>query len=338
MKKFFMTSLIKVFALTLLLISGCGEKAPTTAGGENLFSLLPDNATGVVYANFKEFAKLELFDKMIKEAKEKEVDKPGKVFKDYQDFVDKTGIDPQKDIYAIAIGFLGKIGPGAEPDFVLVANLNYNKDKLLTALKEGGEKFTEEDYKGITIIQGVDEHGKDFALAFVNDSIIAGGKIDGVKKVTDLSKGEGKNILANAKMNPYIEKFKSGAIASFVIDFPEEGKKVQDTPMLKMDFSKAEVIFGHVEYTGSAWDGEIAVVCPNEEGNKQLVNALNGLKGMAAMGGPEVEELVNNINLSASADQITLAFNITDELVDKLKKKMEEKAKGMVPPPPPPTE
>lgn len=333
-----MASSITVFVLTLLLISGCGEKAPTTAGGVNLFSLLPDNATGVVYMNFESLAKLELFDKMIKEAKEKKADKPGKVFKDYQDFVDKTGIDPKKDIHAVAIGFLGKIGSGAEPDVAVVANLNYNKDKLLTALKEGEEKFTEEDYKGITIIQGVDEHGKDFALAFVNESIIAGGKIEGVKKVVDLSKGEGQNILANAKMKSYIEKFKSGAIASFVIDFPEEGKKVQETPMFKADLSKAEVIVGQVDYTGSAWEGEIAVVCPNEEGNKQLVNTLNGLKGLAAMGGPEVAELVNNINLSASADQITLTFNITDELVDKLKKKMEEKAKGMAPPPPPPTE
>lgn len=333
-----MASSITVFVLTLLLISGCGEKAPTTASGVNLFSLLPDNATGVVYMNFESLAKLELFDKMIKEAKEKKADKPGKVFKDYQDFVDKTGIDPQKDIHAMAIGFLGKIGSGAEPDVAVVANLDYNKDKLIKVFKEAETKCTEEDYKGITTLKGIDEHGKDFMLAFVNENIIAGGKIEGVKKVVDLSKGEGQNIFANAKMKPYIEKFKSGAIASFVIDFPEEAKKVQDTPMLKMDLSKAEVIFGHVEYTGSAWDGEIAVVCPNEEGNTQLVNALNGLKGMAAIGGPEVAELVNNINLSASADQITLTFNIADELVDKLKKKMEEKSKGMVPPPPPPTE
>ncbi len=333
-----MTSLITVFVLTLLLISGCGEKAPTTAGGVDLFSLLPDNATGVVYMNFESLAKLELFDKIIKEAEKKKADKPGKPFKDYQDFVDKTGIDPKKDIHAVAIGLLGKIGPGAEPDAVVVANLDYTRDKLLAILKKEEVKLTEEDYKGITTLKGVDEHGKDFMLAFVNENIIAGGKIEGVKKVVDLSKGEGQNILANAKLKSYIEKFKSGAIASFVIDFPEEGKKVQETPMFKMDLSKAEVIFGHVEYTGSAWEGEIAVVCPNEEGNKQLVNTVNGLKGMAAMGGPEVAELVNNINLSASADQITLTFNITDELVDKLKKKMEEKSKGMAPPPSPPTE
>jgi len=336
MKKFFMTSLITVFVLTLLLISGCGKKA--VKGGDNLFSLLPDNATGVISVNFKEFAKLEFFNKIIKDAKEKKPDKPGKVFKDYQDFVDKTGIDPQKDIHGFAVALLGKIQPGTEPDFVLAAQLNYDKNKLINALKEADEKFTEEDYKGITIIQGVDEHGKEFALAFVNENIMAGGKIESVKKVVDLSKGEGQNILANARMKSYIEKFKSGAIASFVFDFPEEAKKVQETPMFKMDFTKAEVILGNVEYTGTAWDGEIALVCPNEEGNKQLVNTLNGLKGMGAMAGPEVAELVSNINLSASAEQITLTFNITDELIDKLQKKMEEKKQAMAPPPPPPTE
>ena len=333
-----MTFLITVFVLTLLLISGCGEKAPTSAGGENLFSLLPDNATGVVYMNFEALVKLELFDKMVKEGEKKKVDKPGKIFKDYQDFVDRTGIDAKKDIHAIAIGLLGKIGSGSEPDVAVVAHLDYNKDKLIKVFKEAETKSAEGDYKGITTLKGIDEHGKDFMLAFVNENIIAGGKIDGVKKVVDLSKGEGQNILTNAKLKSYIEKFKSGAIASFVIDYPEEGKKVQETPMFKADLSKAEVIFGQIDYTGSAWEGEIAVVCPNEEGNKQLVNALNGLKGMAAMGGPEVAELVNNINLSASADQITLTFNITDELVDKLRKKMEEKTKGMTPPPPPPTE
>ena len=331
-----MTSLITVFVLTLLLISGCGEKA--AKGGDNLYTLLPDNASGVLSMNFKEFAKLDFFDKIIKEAKEEKPDKPGKVFKDYQDFVDKTGIDPQKDIHGFALAFLGKIKPGSEPDVVVVADLNYDKNKLMNAFKEGDEKFSEEDYKGITIMQGVDDNGKDFALAFVNESIMAGGKIDGVKKVVDLSKGEGQNILANAKMKSYIEKFKSGAIASFVFDFPEEAKKVQETPMFKMDLTKAEVIFGNVEYTGSAWDGEIALVCPNEEGNKQLVDTLNGLKGMGAMGGPEVAELVNNINLSASAEQITLTFNITDELIEKLQKKMEEKKQAAAPAAPPPTE
>ena len=85
--------------------------------------------------NFEALVKLELFDKMVKEGEKKKVDKPGKIFKDYQDFVDRTGIDAKKDIHAIAIGLLGKIGSGSEPDVAVVALLEYNKDKLIKVLK-----------------------------------------------------------------------------------------------------------------------------------------------------------------------------------------------------------
>lgn len=334
MKKFLTTSLMTVFVLTLLIVSGCGgDKGVTSPGGVDLFSMLPDNAGGIVYMNFKEFANNKLFDTLLKEAQEKKPEKPGKMFKDYQDFVDKTGIDPKKDIHALAVAVIGPVGPDKE-EVAMVANVDYDKEKILAALKASEEVLTEEDYKGVLILK---KEGDDDVFALVSGNIVSAGNIKAVKKVIDLSKGEGKSIMTNDRMKGYIKKFKSGDILSFVLDFPANAKKVHDMGMAKIDLTKAEVILGGFTYTGSAWTGELAMVCPNEEGNNQLVTTVNGLKGMAAMAGPEFGELVNNIDLAASADQVTLSFTITDELVEKLKKKMEEKAKGMVPPPPPPT-
>jgi hypothetical protein len=318
-----------------LLISGCGgEKGPagvtaTGAEGEvNVLSMLPDNASAVVFVNFKEVSKLEFFDKMIKDA-EAEPAKPGEMFKGYQDFVDKTGIDPQKDVYSMAVAVLGKLGPG-DPDAVVVANLNYDKDKIMAILKQEKVEYTEEMYKGIAVCK-VKEEGKEEGFAFINDSIIAGGKISGVKHVIDLSKGEGQDIMANTKLKPYIEEF-SGLI-SFVVDFPEDAKKVHDMGMAKIDLTNAEVILGDFNYTGSAYTGEIALVCPNEEANNQLVTTLNGFKGMAAMGGQEVMDVVNKINITASPDKVSLSFDIPEELLKKLQEKMKEK-KGMAEPTP----
>ncbi len=72
------------------------------------------------------------------------------------------------------------------------------------------------------------------------------------------------------------------------------------------------------------------MISHNEEANQQLVSTLNGLKMMAAAGGPEVEELVKNVDLKASADSVKLKVTMTEELVEKLRSKMS----GTMTPPP----
>ncbi len=331
---------MSVLVLTLLLFPGC-QKDNTIGGasvsGIKLFSMIPDSSAGVIFINFQDLAKMEFFDKMIKDEKPA---KPGATFKDYQDFVTKTGIDPKKDVYSLAIAIFGNIGPANTADGVLVAQLNYNKDKILALLQEQKVGFTQEVYKGITIykVKEVKQDGteEENAFAFINESVAAGGKLDGVKKVIDLSKGEGQSIMANAKLKPYIEKF--SGLVSFVFDFPADAKKVHDMGMAKVDLTKAEAIQGNFNFKDNAYMGEINLVCPNQEGNNQLVSTLNGFKGMAGLAGQEAVELVGKININASAEKVTLSFNIPSELLDRVKKKLEEKVKMTAEPAPTSTE
>jgi len=163
--------------------------------------------------------------------------------------------------------------------------------------------------------------------------LVVGYGEEAVKKAIDLSKGTGESVLKNATLKPYIDNFKSNVIVSMVFEFPAEARKVQDGGMFKIDVSKAEAIVGSIDYEANVLNGVLELISKNEQANKDLVNTLNGLKGMGAMAGPEVAELVNNINLAASADKISLTFSISDELVEKLKNKMAEKTKGIVAPP-----
>lgn len=280
---------------------------------------------------------MEFFDKMVKEEKPA---KPGATFKDYQDFVTKTGIDPKKDVSAVAIAIFGNIGPANTADGVAVAQLNYNKDKILGLLQEQKVAYTEEAYKGIPVYKfketKQDGTEEEMAFAFIGDDLAAGGKPDGVKKVIDLSKGEGQSIMSNAKMKPYIEKFTG--LVSLVFEFPAEAKKVHDMGMAKIDLTKAEAIQGYFDYKDNAYIGEINMICPNLEGNNQLVSTLNGFKGMAGLAGQEAMDVVNKINLSSSAEKVTLSFNIPSDLLDKVKKKLEEKVKMTEQPASTPTE
>jgi hypothetical protein len=332
MRKSLLMLSITVLLSTLLMISACGgEKAPAGEGGEmDLFSLLPDNAAGVFSVNFKKMAQLDFFDKIIKEAEKEKTKKPGELFENYQDFVDKTGIDPKKDIHAMAFGLYGEFG-AAEPDTVFLANLNYTQNTLLAIIKEKAPGFAEETYNGVSVYKFKDEKGNDMALSFLSENIIAAGRPDLLMKVIDLHKGKGQSITANETMKPHFKKIKSGAIATFVFGFPQDFKKVHDSGMFKMDLTKAEAIIGYLDYASKTWTGEITMISHNEEANQELVSTLNGFKMMAGAGGPEVAEVVNNMDLKASADSVKLTVTITDELMDKLKAKIT----GTMTPPPP---
>ena len=126
-------------------------------------------------------------------------------------------------------------------------------------------------------------------------------------------------------------------MVSFVFDLPEKVRKPQGegTPF-QVDLSKAEAVIGFIDYERDNWLGEIKLHSKDEESNKQIVTVLNGLKGMGALAGPEVAELVGNINLTATDEHIKLDFSVSNELLEKLKQKAAEKSKGMSTPPPMP--
>jgi hypothetical protein len=326
--RFVTLSVVLIMLLaTLLAVSGCGgEKAGNEA---DILKMLPENASGVIVVNFKKLAQSELFDEMIKEEDEKKAGKPGQVFENYQDFVDKTGIDLKKDISSMAVAIIGNMaGAGkAGPDIVAVVNLNYDKNKIMALIKEKAGELTEETFNNVPVFK-ISSEDKDMMFSFISDNIAAVGIPDGVKKVIDLSKGTGKSVMDNEKLKPFLNRLKSNAVFSFVIEFPEEAKQVQEGGMLKMDLSKAEAILGFIDHANKAWNFEIKLISHNEEGNQQMVSTLNGLKMMGGAAGPEYAELLEKITISATADSIKLEVTIPDELIEKLKKKIEEKTKG----------
>jgi hypothetical protein len=332
MRKRFLMLSITMLVVTLLMIPGCGgEKGPAGGGGGmDLFSLLPDNAAGVFSVNFKKLVQQDFFDKMIKESEQKESKKPGHLFENYQDFVNKTGIDPKKDIHGMAFGLYGQFGV-KEPDPVFLANLNYTKDTLLNIIKEKAPGYTEETYEGVNVHKFKDEKGKDMALCFLTENIIAAGRPDLLMKVIDIHNGKSQGITTSGTLKSHFDKLKSDAIVAFIFDFPQEAKKVHDSGMFKLDLTKAEAVVGYIDYADKTFTAEIKMISPNEEANQQLVSTLNGLKMMAAAGGPEVEEIVKNLDLKASADGVKLKVTISEELMEKLRTKM---AGTMAPPAP----
>ncbi len=145
MKKFAMIGIAVIFALCSF--TSCEEglfvsKAPP-ADAENALKLIPKDVMAVFFIDIHRVMTIEFINKLIKE---KESAETSDELTDFQEFKAKTGIDPEKDINFIVGAITGEAEKGKE-EGVGIINLTYNKDLLLSMIKEEMAKEREEEHE-----------------------------------------------------------------------------------------------------------------------------------------------------------------------------------------------
>ena len=137
-----MLVLTLVFAL-LLVMPACKKKTPGRLSSQAMLAMVPEGPVMLMAFNFQQFADLALFDKLLKDDWQKGAG-PGQIFANYQDFVQKTGIDLKKDVYSVVAGAYGDLG--IENSQVLgIVNLKYDKEKLLGLLRQNNVIVAEDN-------------------------------------------------------------------------------------------------------------------------------------------------------------------------------------------------
>jgi hypothetical protein len=176
-----------VILLALLLVafglSSCAKATAPKAGSAkaaDLLNLLPGDSKGVVVVDVHRIMQTEAAGKLIAENKNKAK---------YDEFVQTTGIDPQKDVFYFVGAALGDIGQ-KEMDGVALVNLKYKKEKLLALLKKEGGEMTTEEYSGLTIYTGAPkDEKKPVSAVFLDESNIMFGTSPAVKSHRRREKG-----------------------------------------------------------------------------------------------------------------------------------------------------
>lgn len=328
-------SVLSLVLVLMLLVPACTKKAAVGASSEALLAMVPEGPLMVMAFDFQRFAALNFFDKALKEDWQKNA-KGAKDFKDYQEFVQKTGIDLQKDVYMVVGAVYGSFDD-KESQPLFIGSLKYDKAKLLSVLKEKGTITAEEPYGGRTLYALKDkDSSKDMRLVFLNDASIAAGSPLAVKKTVDLAAKKGKSVLKTPSMMKYVDKLDKKSMFWLAVgSIPSKVKEQTAGGMMPVDLSQAEAFTAVADFKNKTLSGELRLISQNEAGNKQIADMLNGLKALGAMGAakePEVGELLNGIQLSSAVDHVKLTFSISEALMDKLGAKAKDKAQGMMPP------
>ena len=187
MKKF--TALGIILAFVFFPIVSCKKeaKAPKSeqATVDDMLSLVPEDARGVFFINFHKAMSTEIVNKAIQEDKN---------YQKYQEFIQLTGIDPQKDIYSVTIAVTEaaeKTKGGA------IVNMKYEKDALFNLIKnkaaEEGQEIKEEEYNGVPIYSVLEGKGEESYFSFLNGSNIIAGNNLVVKSIIDVVQKKKKN-------------------------------------------------------------------------------------------------------------------------------------------------
>jgi hypothetical protein len=325
---------LSLVLIVMLLAPACKKKAAGQMNSEALLAMVPEGPVMVMAFDFQRLAALNFFDKALKDDWQKNA-KAAKDFKDYQDFVQKTGIDLQKDVYAIVAAVYGSFEM-ENPDALGIVNLKYDEGKLLAIFKEKNVFTAEEPYGGRVLYTLKSDDAKDMRLAFLNKANIAIGSPAQVKQAIDMAAKGGKSVKQTAALMKYVDQLDKKSMFWLVVgSIPAKVKEAPAGGMMPVDLSKAEAFTAVADFKNKVLSGELRLISNNEAGNKQVADMLNGLKSLGAMGAakePELGELLNGIQLSSAADHIKLTFSLSEELMNKLGAKAKDKAQSMAAP------
>ncbi|MBN1271648.1 MAG: DUF3352 domain-containing protein [Candidatus Aminicenantes bacterium] len=300
--------------LVLFSLISCqkAEKGAAPGKTEDILKLLPAEVNAVIFLDMTRVMKAEIVNKSIADSKD---------YQKYQEFMEKTGIDPQQDLYAIAVGM--KDMQNSENAMVVV-NLKYEIEKIkaymMEKAEEEGKTVQEEDYNGVPILF---EDSEDMAMAPLDSAHIAlGNGPEGVKAIIDVFQKKADNCLSNKAITDLLDKTNKSAMAWGGVAIPPEEKEkmLSGNPMLQGLESMTAMAF-YFDYKNANIEAEIKVLSDDASKNKQIADFLNGLKSfgsMAAAEKPEIGELVDKISITSSEDYVKVYANIPEALIQKL--------------------
>ncbi len=181
MKKITAIGLVLCFALFCFVSCKKEAEAPKagTAKAEDMLGLLPVDIQGVIFVDVNSAMATEFADKMIKEDES---------YQKYLEFVEKSGIDPQKDIFYVAVGLAGDL-EGEDQEGVAVVNMKYDPETILGLIKEKAaeeeQEIQEEKYGDHTLYK-IWQDGEPIEFSFIDESNIVAGNEIHVKSVLDV--------------------------------------------------------------------------------------------------------------------------------------------------------
>lgn len=280
------------------------------SGPEEL-QFVPSSASLVAYANVHEVMTSDLRQRL-----RAAVPAPGD---GQHEFQERTGINIETDIdrviaYVVQAGEPGSNLPGSG---LVLARGRFDEVKIEALMREHGAQV--EDYQGKRLIVAPSEQGRPaLALAFLEPGLVAVGGDSQVRLAVDM-RGGGPNITTNAEMMDLIAALDTGnawAVGRFdlLVSQAKLPSGVADRLPPVTWFSASANINGGLS-------AALRAEATDEQAGNNLRDVLRGFMALAKLQAgstPQLEALVNSLQLGGAGKTVALSFDVPAEVIDAL--------------------
>ncbi len=233
-----------------------------------------------------------------------------------QEFQEKTGIDIERDIDTVVACMMPR-GDSDSSGLALIRG-RFDNVRLESLAREHGSEAVE--YKGRRLLVG--RAGKTpretGALAFLEPGLVAVGEESSVRRAVDLHAGGVPNVTTNAEMMGMIRDLESGNNAWALGRFDILARRAklpqhvsQQIPAIKL-FAASGRINGGVS-------GTVRAETRDQQAADNLRDVVRGFIALAKMQAgsrPELQNLLQSLQLTGTGSTVAISFAIPGDLID----------------------
>ena len=296
--------------------TGFSTSAFTSAGGPDELKYLPRNANLVAYSNVRDVMTSGLRERL----RHILPNQPN----GQQEFQNETGINIEADIDLVVAALAPQSGgPEAFPATGLVlARGRFDQVKIEALMREHGA--TVDEYKGIRLITGPTSAANTagaanaVSLAFVEPGLVALGSTFLVRNAIDLKAG-GDNVTANEELMNLVRSLENGN--SWAV-----GRFDAIASQAKLPSGLAERLppitwFSATTQIDTGVSGVLRVEARDETSANNLRDVVRGFLALAKLEvgqRPELQAMVQSLQLGGTGTTVSLSFNLPGDLFDLL--------------------
>jgi len=240
---------------------------------------------------------------------------------DLSSFIEKTGVDPRRDVSYLIAG--GRGGAQTRNEGVAIVSGTFSEDRI-TAFIRLKSAPSEVQYAGSTVIMIPDPEngGLKNGIAFLNEREIAFGELESLKAVLDIKAKGNQSVLSNETMLPLIRSIGSEEMFWFAGDASSlltRAPAAAAAP-LRASASSIRSVVGILNI-GDAVTGRITATAFNPDAAVKLADAFRGFIALGQLAGnenPELKALLGGLAVSQDSAQVSLNVAISADLLEKL--------------------
>ena len=238
-----------------------------------------------------------------------------------QAFEEQTGINVETDIDRVIACTIPPHGSDPKPPVsgMVLARGRFNNTKIEALMREHGAAV--EDYKGKRMIVADVNRGRgpnSVSVVFLEPGLVAVGSTEAVHTAVDVASGTGDNVTTNAQVMEFVKSFDGNAWA--VGRFDELTSQANLPPAVASQIPPITWLSASGRVDGGL-KGTLRADARDEASANSLRDVVRGVVALARLQSgahPELQPMIDSIQLAGTGKTVTLSFEVSPEMFDTL--------------------